>query len=313
MPFAWLSASFQSLPPLPTSKLGPFGTDSQVGGFVYILGPCESLQWTLLWGLEFLLVPQPPQVIFIRGFEALFPQAESLGYVVCLTPHLFLLVYLHVKVGPPTLPATALPTLVLQRPPGPALLRVLSTLAARVHPSHWSGWMFFFFSFFLKFYLFVRRERREEERKRNIDVHTSISCLLYTPIWGPGPQPRRVPWLGIESATFHSCRLLLHPVSHTRQGKCFFLNSLVVGFPYNSIFWQFWLFLFLNLLSFWLWEEAKCIYRRLHLGCQWEVFLFLFLKKMRTYKSNLKIHKSTTFGLSAFLKSFPFWSGCNVG
>ena len=39
-----LSTGFQSLPPLPTSKLGPSGADSQVGGFVYILGPCRSLQ-----------------------------------------------------------------------------------------------------------------------------------------------------------------------------------------------------------------------------------------------------------------------------
>ena len=39
MLLAPLSASFQSLPPLPTIKLGPYGTDSQVGGLVYVLGP----------------------------------------------------------------------------------------------------------------------------------------------------------------------------------------------------------------------------------------------------------------------------------
>ena len=39
MPLAQLSASFQSLPLLPTSKLGPSGADSRVGGFVYTLGP----------------------------------------------------------------------------------------------------------------------------------------------------------------------------------------------------------------------------------------------------------------------------------
>ena len=32
-----------------------------VGGFVYILGPCGSLRWTLLWGWEFLPPPQSPQ------------------------------------------------------------------------------------------------------------------------------------------------------------------------------------------------------------------------------------------------------------
>ena len=28
----------------------------------------------------------------------------------------------------------------------------------------------------------------------------------------------------------------------TGLGECFFFNSLVVGLPYSSIFWQFWLF-----------------------------------------------------------------------
>ena len=39
-----LSAGFQSLPLLPTIKLGPSGADSQVGGLVHALGPCGSLQ-----------------------------------------------------------------------------------------------------------------------------------------------------------------------------------------------------------------------------------------------------------------------------
>ena len=47
------SASFQSLPPLPTIKLGPSGAGSQVGWFLHILGPCRSLQQTLLWGGSF--------------------------------------------------------------------------------------------------------------------------------------------------------------------------------------------------------------------------------------------------------------------
>ena len=44
MPLALLSTGFQSLFQLPTSKLGPSGADSQVGEFVYVLGPCDSLQ-----------------------------------------------------------------------------------------------------------------------------------------------------------------------------------------------------------------------------------------------------------------------------
>ena len=48
VPLVKLSASFQSLPWLPTIKLGPSGADSWVDGSVYILGPCGSLQRTLL-------------------------------------------------------------------------------------------------------------------------------------------------------------------------------------------------------------------------------------------------------------------------
>ena len=40
MQLAPLSAGFQSLLLLPTNKLGLSGADSQVGGFVYVLGPC---------------------------------------------------------------------------------------------------------------------------------------------------------------------------------------------------------------------------------------------------------------------------------
>ena len=110
-----LSAGFQSLPSLPTSKLGPSGADSRAGGLVYILGSCGSLQWTLMWGSEFLLLP--PQVFSARGFAAIFPHAGALDYAVCLAPQLFLPVYLHANVRLPALPATDSPTLVLQPPP----------------------------------------------------------------------------------------------------------------------------------------------------------------------------------------------------
>ena len=77
---ALLSVGFQSLSMLPTIKLGPSGADSRVAGFVYVLGPCGSLQWSLLWGWEFLLLlPQPPPSIFNQRFEALFPCPGALG------------------------------------------------------------------------------------------------------------------------------------------------------------------------------------------------------------------------------------------
>ena len=77
MALAPLSARFQSLLLLPTIKLGPSGADSWVGGLVQALGPCGSLQWTLLWVWEFLpLLPQPPQVFSVRGLRLYFQALE---------------------------------------------------------------------------------------------------------------------------------------------------------------------------------------------------------------------------------------------
>ena len=74
---AALSARFQSLPLLPTIKLGPSGADSHVGGLMHTLGPCGSLQQTLLGGWEFLLLPpQSLQVFSIRGLRLYFPTLE---------------------------------------------------------------------------------------------------------------------------------------------------------------------------------------------------------------------------------------------
>ena len=91
-----------------------------------------------------------PTVFSVRGSESLFPLTGTLGCVVCLTPQLFLPVFLHKTVGPACPPAIALP-------------QVLST------------WL--------------------------------LVCA---------------PPAGLD--------------------ECFFFNSLVVGLPYRSIFWQFWLF-----------------------------------------------------------------------
>ena len=120
MPLAGLSAGFQSLSPLPTSKLGPSGADSRVGGFVYILGPCGPLQRTLLRDCKFLPSPQPPQVFPVRGCEAMFFHAGILGCAVCLAPQLLLPVYWHADVGLPGLPATALLVPVHLLPPAAA-------------------------------------------------------------------------------------------------------------------------------------------------------------------------------------------------
>ena len=139
--FAKLSPCFQSLPLLPTIKLGPPGADSQVGGFVFILGPCGPLQRTLLWGWEFLLLPQHPQVFTVRDFKALFPCTGTLGFRGLS----------GFPVVPPGLSARKCGTTQFSRcchlthPPGlpvAALLGVFSTQTASVCPSYKSAWMF---------------------------------------------------------------------------------------------------------------------------------------------------------------------------
>ena len=75
---------------------------------------------------------------------------------------------------------------------------------------------YFILFYFLMFYLFIFREGgREGEREG--EKHQCVVCLLHTPYWGPGLQPRHVPWLGIEPATLWFGRPTLHPLSYTSQ------------------------------------------------------------------------------------------------
>ena len=74
-----------------------------------------------------------PHRIF-QSLDVLFPCTGTLGCGVCLTPQLFLPVYLHVNVEPPGLLAAA-----LLGPPATALPQVLSAPPARLCPSYRSG------------------------------------------------------------------------------------------------------------------------------------------------------------------------------
>ena len=57
---------------------------------------------------------------------------------------------------------------------------------------------------YLFIYLFIFRERGRSGEREGEKCQCAISCLSHTPSWGPGPQPRHVPWLGIEPATVGS-------------------------------------------------------------------------------------------------------------
>ena len=92
-PLAGLSAGFQSLSLTPTSKLGPSGADSQVGGFLYVLGPCGSLQGTLLWGWAFSPAASTPTGFFSQrlwGSISLHwnPGSRDLSHSPVVTPGL---------------------------------------------------------------------------------------------------------------------------------------------------------------------------------------------------------------------------------
>ena len=53
-------------------------------------------------------------------------------------------------------------------------------------------WVNFLFLKIIFIYFF--RERGREGRKRGRET-SMRGCLLHAPYWGPGPQPRHVPWL----------------------------------------------------------------------------------------------------------------------
>ena len=157
-------------------QVGPSGADSQVDRFVYALGPCASLQWNLLWGWEFLLPCQSPQLFF---------QSEVLRlYFPLLEP--------------------------------------------------WVAW--------------------------SVSLLSCSSWFICTQMWD-------CPVLQLMPC--HESSLAWLPISTPPTGldECFFFNSLIVGLPYNLIFWQFWLFfVFKFVVVLWLCEEAKCIHLCLHLG-----------------------------------------------
>ena len=68
--------------------------------------------------------------------------------------------------------------------------------------------------YFLRFYLFTFRERgREGERKGNIDWLTLTHLQL-----GPGPATQAWALTGNQTGDLSVCRLVLNPLSHTREG-----------------------------------------------------------------------------------------------
>ena len=76
MPLAQLSACLQSLPPLLTSKLDLSSADSQVGGFVYLLGPCECSNGLSCETVGFSHCPNPHKCFQSQVLRLYFPALE---------------------------------------------------------------------------------------------------------------------------------------------------------------------------------------------------------------------------------------------
>ena len=131
-----------------------------MGGFVYVLAPCGSLQKSLLWGWEFLLLQLPCPQVFSQRFEASFPDTRTMGCAVCLTLQLFFQVYLHTNVGLHSPPATALLWVLFAHLPISALPTVLdecfffNCLVVRLPYSSifCQFWLFLVFKLFLSFF-----------------------------------------------------------------------------------------------------------------------------------------------------------------
>ena len=60
-------------------------------------------------------------------------------------------------------------------------------------------WTLLFYSFWKILFIYFYREGKGR-RKRGRET-SMCGCLSHAPYWGPGLQPRHVPWLGIELET----------------------------------------------------------------------------------------------------------------
>ena len=80
-----------------------------------------------------------------------------------------------------------------------------------------------------RFYLFICREEKGGRE-------TSMwGCLLHTPYWGPGPQPRPVPVTGNQTGDPLVHRLALNLLNHTGQGALGSFETLY-GFQSTSTY-----------------------------------------------------------------------------
>ena len=84
-----------------------------------------------------------------------------------------------------------------------------------------------FFKGFIYSFLERRREGEREGEQHLCARDTSINCLLHAPNWGPGSQPRYMPWLGITVATLWFTGQ--HSIHWATQASCRFTSWLLLS------------------------------------------------------------------------------------
>ena len=142
MALAWLSASFQSVPLLPTSKLGPSGADSQVCRLVYVLGPLGLSIELSYEARSFSCHLNPhrfPELEVLRlYFPALDPGLCGLSCSPVVPPNLSTCECGTTHSASHCLALSTSQCLAHPGPPAATLPSILSTLDAHLHPSYQS-------------------------------------------------------------------------------------------------------------------------------------------------------------------------------
>ena len=112
-------------------------------------------------------------------------------------------------------------------------------------------------------YLFLQRKEGRKERRKT----SMCGYLLHLPYWGPGPQPRHVPWLGNKLVTlWFAGWCSIHWATAARAD--IYIFSYIYGpyvYPVRSVYSSPLPIFLLGCLSSWCWVLwVLCIFWRLN-------------------------------------------------
>ena len=89
---------------------------------------------------------------------------------------------------------------------------------------------------FVKDFIYLFFERREGRIKRGTEA-SMCGCFSHPPYWGPGPQPRPVPWLGNWTCNPSVCRPVSIHWATPARADCWLLFNIRKDWGNRSI-WQ---------------------------------------------------------------------------